>query len=83
MPGNRAPERAEGVGGEGRKVQPGRASPAPHPPSGTQLASFYVRCWCDSRGWGGPSGGHFSAPSAPRSEVLILFPSPSLLSSCI
>lgn len=54
MPGNRAPERAEGVGGEGRKVQPGRASPAPHPPSGTQLASFYVSCWRDSRGWGGP-----------------------------
>ena len=67
MPGNRAPERAEGAGGEGRKVQPGRASPAPHPPSGTQLASFfYVSCWRGSRGWGGPSGGHFSAPSAPQ-----------------
>lgn len=52
IPGNRAPERtkrrlAMRVG----KVQPGRASLAPHPPSMTQLASFDVSYWRGS--WGG------------------------------
>lgn len=60
------------------KVQPGRASLAPHPPSMTQLASFDVATGMAHGVGGGPSGGDFSALSAPRSEVLILFPSPSV-----